>query len=643
METRNIIVKGAREHNLRNVSLTLPQNKLICFTGVSGSGKSSMAFDTLYAEGQRRYIESLSAYARQFLGQLTKPDTDLISGLSPSISIQQQAGGWNPRSTVGTVTQIHDYLRVLFARVGRQHCPDCNRPISAQTREQILARIMDLPKDIQATILAPVVRGQKGEFRDLFEDMLRRGYARARVDGEVVRLADDPKLGRNIRHHIEIVIDRVKVSPSNKTRILEAIEGALSLGDGTLIVQHPEGDTLLSSHYACSHCDTSFEPPTPQMFSFNSPAGMCPVCDGLGTRFDFDPELLVENPRRSFLGLAIAPMHSKIGRWRRHIYQGVADSLGFDLKTPWKDLSQKARDALLYGTGNRHITFTWQSRRGAWKHGGTFDGVIAELRQKYRKTNSSFVRAYYEKYMHKTTCGECGGTRLNRQAAAVRVGGASLPEITSMSIGDAVTFFDEVQLTETEQYIAHDILKETQGRLRFLTNVGLHYITLDRSAPTLSGGESQRIRLASQIGAGLVGVLYILDEPSIGLHPVDNQRLLESLMSLRDLGNTVIVVEHDEETMRSADVLVDFGPGPGVRGGEIVACGSVAKVTRSKKSITGAYLSGREEIAIPQKRRPVTQNTLSPSDSPQDNRKPLRSRQSRSKNGKKSTPRKNDA
>jgi excinuclease ABC subunit A len=615
METRTITVKGAREHNLKNVSLTLPRNKLICFTGVSGSGKSSFAFDTLYAEGQRRYIESLSAYARQFLGQLPKPDVDLISGLSPSISIQQQGGGWNPRSTVGTVTQIHDYLRVLFARVGRQHCPTCGRPITAQTREQIVGRIMSLPAGSKFVVLAPVVRGQKGEFRDLFEDMLKRGFARARVDGSIMRLADDPQLGRNIRHDIEIVIDRITLSGGVRARLAEAVDSALGLGEGSLIVQTGEeeaprrkrkaGDVLLSSRYACTHCERSFEPPSPQMFSFNSPAGMCLACDGLGTRFDFDPELLVPNPKMSFLNLAIEPMRTRIGRWRRHIYRGVAAHVGFDLNTPWKDLPKKAKDALLYGTGDAHITYEWRNRWRVWKHGGAFEGIIADLREKYRKAGSSFVRAYYEKYMRKGICDVCHGARLNPQALAVRIGGRNLCEVSRMSIADAAAFFERLELSETEQFIAEEVLKEICGRLRFLTDVGLHYLTLDRSAPTLAGGESQRIRLASQIGAGLVGVLYILDEPSIGLHARDNEMLLASLQRLRDLGNTVVVVEHDEETMRAADLIVDFGPGPGVRGGEVVAEGAMEQVVRSKKSITAAYLTGREAIEIPQKRRPV--------------------------------------
>ena len=640
MEPATITVKGAREHNLRNVSLTLPRGKLICFTGVSGSGKSSFAFDTLFAEGQRRYLESLSSYARQFLGQLPKPDVDQITGLSPAIAIQQKSSGWNPRSTVGTITQIHDYLRVLFARVGRQHCTGCGLPISAQTREQIIARILQLPARTKVLILGPVVRGQKGEYRDLFQEMIRKGYARGRVDGEVVALAEAPKLARHVRHNIEIVVDRLIISPTSRSRLAEAVETGLKLGDGTLIVHVPSseraandsprerpnsrrpadlsgsprsprsrksdsGDILLSSHYACAKCDLSFEPPSPQLFSFNSPTGMCLTCDGMGTTFDFDPDLMVPNPRKSFLNLAIAPMRTRIGRWRRHIYRGVANHVGFDLKTPWHKLPHKAKHALLYGLGDAHITFEWRWSGGIWRHGGTFSGVIAELREKHRKAASSFVRDYYEKFMRKTQCTDCKGARLNPQALAVRVGDLNVNEVSALAVQEAGRFFDKLKLAPTEQRIAEEVLKEVHGRLKFLCDVGLEYLSLDRAAPSLSAGESQRIRLASQIGAGLVGVLYILDEPSIGLHARDNQRLLDSLCRLRDMGNTVIVVEHDEETMRRADEIVDFGPGPGVRGGKVVARGNIDKIMRSQRSITGRYLRGDEEIEIPRQRRPV--------------------------------------
>lgn len=660
MEPRFIHIQGAREHNLREVSLSLPRGKLICFTGVSGSGKSSMAFDTIYAEGQRRYLESLSSYARQFLGQLTKPNVDQITGLSPTIAIQQKTGGWNPRSTVGTITQIHDYLRVLFARVGRQHCPNCGKPIAAQTREQIVARLLELPADTRVLILAPMVRAQKGEYRDLFEDMIRQGYARARVDGAVISLSDPPMLARHLRHHIEIVVDRLTISVAARSRLAEAVEAALKLGQGTLIVQPiesalldpnrdrkradgkgkktarkrgdeatgqqgdgvqrrralpsdpiagPGRDLLLSSDYACASCGISFEPPSPQLFSFNSPTGMCPACDGLGASFDFDPDLFVPDPRKSFLNLAIAPMRTKIGRWRRHLYEGVARHVGFDLKTPWNKLSANAKEALLYGLGAAHITFEWRWSGGVWRHGGTFEGVIAELRDKHRKAASSFVRAYYEKYMRQAVCPECGGARLNRQAVSVRVGGRTLPDVLAMPVSEAAIVFDSLSLTETEQVIAVEVLKEIRGRLKFLWDVGLEYLTLARSAPTLSGGESQRIRLASQIGAGLVGVLYVLDEPSIGLHPRDNEQLLQSLCRLRDMGNTVIVVEHDEQTMRKADEIVDFGPGPGVRGGHVVARGTLETIKQSKRSITGRFLRGEEQIEVPAERRRIARRS----------------------------------
>jgi excinuclease ABC subunit A len=641
MEPRTITVKGAREHNLQSVSLTLPRGKLICFTGVSGSGKSSFAFDTLFAEGQRRYLESLSSYARQFLGQLAKPDVDQITGLSPAICIQQKTSGWNPRSTVGTITQIHDYLRVLFARVGRQHCTACGKPISAQTREQIIARILELPAGMKILILGPVIRGQKGEYRDLFEDMIKQGYARARVDGEVVALSDAPTLARHVRHNIEIVVDRIVISETVRSRLAEAVENALKLGEGTLIVQvistdraaggmesrsigspreqskkrtapprkrpatQQNDNLLLSSHYACTDCGVSFEPPSPQLFSFNSPTGMCMTCDGMGTTFDFDPDLLVPDPRKSFLKLAVAPMRTRIGRWRRHIYRGVAKHVGFDLTKPWHKLPPRARKALLFGLGDTHVTYEWRWSGGVWRHGGKFPGVIAELREKHRKAQSNFVRAYYEKYMRKGTCPDCRGGRLNGQARAVRVGGVNINDVCARSIREAAEFFDKIKLTPTEQFIAEEVLKEIGGRLMFLCDVGLDYLTLDRTAPTLAGGESQRIRLASQIGAGLVGVLYILDEPSVGLHARDNQRLLDSLCRLRDMGNTVIIVEHDEQTMRVADEIIDFGPGPGIRGGKIVARGDIAKIAASNRSITGKYLRGDEEIEIPKKRRKV--------------------------------------
>jgi excinuclease ABC subunit A len=608
-EPSEILVRGAREHNLREVGIALPRNRLICFTGVSGSGKSSLAFDTLYAEGQRRYIESLSPYARQFLGQRRKPDADLIAGLSPAIAIQQKTSNLNPRSTVGTITQIHDYLRVLYARIGIQHCTRCDRPITAQSREQIIARILQMPADGKLLILAPVVRGQKGEFRDLFEDMLTRGYARARVDGQVISLADGIALHRHRKHDIEVVVDRLTLEARDHARVAEAVEQALQLGAGTLLVSPLDGeqtgaDVLLSSHYACTRCDQSFEPPSPQMFSFNSPAGMCQTCDGLGESFNFDADLLVPDKTRSFLDLAVEPLRTRIGRWRRHIYEGVARHVGFALDTPWQDLSRKARHALLHGTGEQHITFEWRWRGGVWRHGGTFAGVVAELVEKYRRSKSAMARRYYEKYMRQQVCPTCAGRRLQTQALHVRLAEKTLPEIEALSIAELGEFLASLPLTPTQQIIAHDALNEIRARVKFLLDVGLHYLTLGRAAPSLSGGEAQRIRLASQIGSGLTGVLYILDEPSIGLHHRDQMQLVSSLQALRDQGNTVIVVEHDEDTMRAADLIVDFGPGPGVRGGHIVASGTLGAIGKAQDSLTGAYLTGRRSIDIPT-RRPV--------------------------------------
>ncbi|MCG3137064.1 MAG: UvrABC system protein A [Phycisphaerae bacterium] len=616
-----IVIRGAREHNLRGVNLELPRNQLICFTGVSGSGKSSLAFDTLYAEGQRRYIESLSTYARQFMGQLKKPEVELISGLSPAISIQQKTSGWNPRSTVGTVTQIHDYLRVLFARLGTQHCVQCGQPIAAQSREQLLGQVQALPAGSALHILAPVVRGQKGEFREQFGEWMRSGYVRARVDGRITALEPPPTLERNQKHDIELVIDRLVLKPENQPRLAEAVENALRLGQGSLIIAYETTgeprvsvraetrsklrDLLLSSHYACVRCNLSYEPPSPQLFSFNSPVGMCLTCDGLGSSYRYDPEMLVPDPTKSFLDGAITTMSVPIGRWRRHLYEAVARQGGFELHTPWRELPAEARHALLYGTGEQHLTYEWKWRGGIWRHGGKFAGVIADLQDKHRQAKSNMVRAYYEKFMRHSICADCGGARLNRQGRAVRLGGLNLVELEALPIDQAREFLRRLELSATQKLIAAELLKEIDQRLEFLLSVGLHYLTLSRIAPTLSGGESQRIRLASQIGSGLTGVLYVLDEPSIGLHPRDQERLLDSLCRLRDLGNTVVVVEHDEETMRTADRIVDFGPGPGVRGGEVVAEGTPDEVMQSSRSLTGQYLAGTVSIAIPENRRAV--------------------------------------
>jgi excinuclease ABC subunit A len=648
MENRQITVRGAREHNLKNVNLDLPRDALIVFTGVSGSGKSSLAFDTLYAEGQRRYVESLSSYARQFLGQVQKPDVDYLGGLSPAISIQQKTAVRNPRSTVGTITEVYDFLRVLYARLGQGHCPRCNRPITAQTREQIIGRVLALPEGTRFLLLAPIVRGQKGEFKDLFADLLRRGFVRARVDGEVVRLTDDLKLDRRIKHDIAVVIDRLVVGAKLRPRLAEAVEQALTLGDGSLILavepatasggrqppddsqesatarrtqganapRSPEAeDILLSAKYACTHCSVSYEPPTPQLFSFNSPQGMCPQCDGLGVSYTFDPDLLIPDPSLSVWSGAIQLVGklSEMGRWRKHVYEGVAKTLGIDLKTPWQDLPEEQREWLLFGSGDRHITWEWKQRGGSvWKHGGTWEGVVPQLMSSFKKTAAGPRRAQLEKYMRVVRCPACHGQRLNPQARSVRVGGQTLVETCGLPVSAVAEWVGAVEegFGPVQRVIAGELLKEIRARLRFLLDVGLHYLTLDRSAPTLSGGEAQRIRLAGQIGSGLVGVLYILDEPSIGLHPRDNDRLLRSLEHLRDIGNTVLVVEHDEDTMRAADYVVDFGPGPGVRGGEVVSAGTFAEVVADPKSLTGQYLSGAKEIAVPAERRAGTGQSI---------------------------------
>ena len=675
-ESQEIVIRGAREHNLRDVSLKLPKNKLIVMTGVSGSGKSSLAFDTLYAEGQRRYVESLSSYARQFLGQMPKPEVDSITGLAPSISIQQKTSGRNPRSTVGTITEIYDYLRVLFARVGTQSCYQCGKPVTAQSVEQIIDTIARYEVGTKFQILAPIIQGQKGEYRDLFDDLLKQGFVRARVDGEIVQLSEDLKLDRQMRHYIEVVIDRMIAGKALRARLAESVEQALKLGEGSLLVVKDSSDEgretrakdddtsslnaqqstinsaseqLFSSHYACTDCGISFEPPSPQLFSFNSPQGMCHECNGLGERFEFVLESLIEDEKKSLWNgcLALLGAIKGIGRWRRHIYKGVGGAIETDLdlkegsflKTPWKDLSDEAKRLFLYGLGDRHITYEWGYRGGTWKHGGTFEGFIPELLEGYRKTNNPMRRRQLEKHMRFVKCTRCKGSRLNRQAAAVtltttspadlnssaaysksvgakkkrkssrqrkeqRSATLNISEVCALDIQSAWQFFESLDLTETQQYIAGEALKEIRGRSGFLLRCGLNYLTLERTAPTLSGGESQRIRLAGQIGCGLVDVVYILDEPSIGLHPRDNKMLLDSLCDLRDQGNTVIVVEHDEETMEAADHIVDFGPGPGVRGGEIVVEGSVIDVKKSKKSITGQFLSGRRKIEVPAERRP---------------------------------------
>jgi excinuclease ABC subunit A len=660
MPFSDVTIRGAREHNLQDIDVVLPRNQLICLTGVSGSGKSSLAFDTVYAEGQRRYVESLSSFARQFLGQMPKPDVDLIAGLSPSISISQKSSGTNPRSTVGTITEIYDYLRVLFARVGQGYCPKCGERISAQTREEILTSILSLAEGTKFSVLAPVIHQQKGEYRDLFEDLRKQGFGRVRVDGQIYRLDDVPALDRQMRHDIEVVVDRLTIQPDVRTRLGEAIEVALKLGEGTMMISlpHAHGDSqpetrpkrvrgkrgghssargapavedkVYSADYACTTCEISFAAPTPQLFSFNSPQGMCPNCDGLGRLYTFDPDLLIPDDGLSFKKgcVEILGTWKDLGRWRRHIYQGVADTIerldGHSpppiLETPWRDLAPEIQKKFLWGTGDLHITYTWRGGSSPMKYGGKYEGIIPELLNKYRTSKSRPQLRKLEKYMRTIACDQCHGDRLRAQARAVRLESShesfsdnphkSLPEVCELSVRAAMDFFSQMHLDPTRALIAEEVLKEIRNRLGFLLNVGLDYLTLNRTAPTLSGGESQRIRLASQIGSGLVGVLYILDEPSIGLHARDNARLLETLHHLRDMGNTVVVVEHDEETMRAADHLIDFGPGPGVRGGHVVAAGSVETVVKESRSVTGQYLAGSRKIAIPEQRRPETDQQL---------------------------------
>jgi excinuclease ABC subunit A len=678
MPASDILIKGAREHNLQSVDVSLPRNQLICLTGVSGSGKSSLAFDTLYAEGQRRYVESLSTFARQFLGQMPKPDVDHISGLSPSISISQKSSGNNPRSTVGTITEIYDFLRVLFARVGQGHCPQCGAPITAQSREQILGRIAMLPAKTRLMVLAPVVKNQKGEFRDLFDDLLKQGFVRARVDGEIVQLSDSLALDRQMRHHIEVVIDRLVAGPTIRARLAEAVDLALKTGDGELIVATETspgeaspaaietetvagqtggqdgaeatsakdkrrtaqglqpGDLALSADYACNPCGLSFQSPSPQLFSFNSPQGMCFECDGLGEMFSFDPAKLASDPTKSFAQgcMELIGGWKDLSRWKRHIYAGVAATLerlhgleeGHLLETPWEALTEEQRRWWLWGTGEQHITFTWRGGKSPQKYGGTFDGIIPQLLDKYRGAKSKSLIAKLEQFMNVIECPDCSGERLCPQARAVTIQTAAagfeqaqrktLPQVCHLPVSAAQQFFSRLELSDSQRTIVAEVLKEIRGRLGFLSNVGLDYLSLDRTAPTLSGGESQRIRLAGQIGCGLVGVLYILDEPSIGLHPRDNDRLLSTLAHLRDQGNTVVVVEHDEDTMRAADHVIDFGPGPGVRGGEVVAAGTAEQVAKKRRSVTGAFLSGRRKIEVPTQRRLKLQNETLPGDAP---------------------------
>ena len=607
MNINEIIIKGAREHNLKNINLIIPRNKLIVMTGLSGSGKSSLAFDTIYAEGQRRYVESLSSYARQFLGQMEKPDVDYIEGLSPAISIDQKTTSRNPRSTVGTVTEIHDYLRLMYARIGVPHCPKCGKPIQQQTVDQIVDQIMALPERTKLMILAPVVRGRKGEFVKMLEDMTKQGYVRARIDGELCELSDPPKLVKNKKHTVEIVIDRLAVRPDIQQRLTDSLETAMKLAEGLVIASVIDGEeTLFSQNYACPDCGISIGELTPRMFSFNNPYGACPTCSGLGMLMKIDPGIVIPDRSLSLNQGAIQVSGWNSGEFdsMAHTYlTALSEQYGFSLDTPVKDLPESAMNILLYGTNGEKVRIHYTRGDGGGTFSAPFEGIITNLERRYRETNSDAMKNLYEGYMSQVPCPDCGGKRLKKESLAVTIKERNLAEISDLSVRDCRAFFDGITLTKRERIIAHQILKEIQSRLGFLTDVGLGYLTLSRSAGTLSGGEAQRIRLATQIGSGLVGVLYILDEPSIGLHQRDNRRLLNSLKGLRDLGNTLIVVEHDEETMLDADWIVDVGPGAGIHGGEIVAEGTPQQIMANPASLTGQYLSGKKFVPIPAYRR----------------------------------------
>ncbi len=610
MELDHIEIRGAREHNLRSVDVRIPKKKLVVLTGVSGSGKSSLAFDTLYAEGQRRYVESLSAYARQFLGQMEKPRYDAIRGLSPTISIEQKTTGTNPRSTVGTITEIADYLRVLYARVGVQHCHRCGRPVQGQTAEQIARELLERGAGTRLVLLAPILVNRKGEWRELLAEARAAGFVRLRVDGEIVLAEEVEALDKRRKHTVEAVVDRVVVGPGLLSRLTDSVETALRVGDGQLIAHEPGvGDWIHSETMACPQCRISFPELTPQSFSFNSPQGMCVACNGLGTRVEIDPELVVPDPSLSIDEGAIKPWGPKVSEktgWAHGFRGQILARLGVDFDRPFRRLPSRLRDAVLYGTGDRAYRVEWRGRSGRGSMHVAFEGVIPRLMRRFQESRSERARRWYAQFLATRACAECGGTRLRPESRAVRVGERSLVEVCAMTVSDARAHFRDLRLAGAAGQIAAELLKEIRARLDFLENVGLGYLSLDRPGPSLSGGEAQRIRLASQVGSELTGVVYILDEPSIGLHQRDNRRLLETLFRMRDIGNTVVVVEHDEETIRSADHVIDFGPGAGVHGGEIVFAGTPRALARSRRSLTGLYLSGRRRIETPARRRTPT-------------------------------------
>ena len=611
MSIDRLVVRGAREHNLKNVSIDLPRNALIVFTGLSGSGKSSLAFDTIFAEGQRRYVESLSAYARQFLGQMDKPDVDFIEGLSPAVSIDQKSTNRNPRSTVGTITEVYDYLRLLFARAGRPHCPSCGKAIAKQTPQNIVDQILVMPIETKFLVLAPVVRARKGEFLDLFKDFTTQGFSRVRVDGTVYPIAEIPKLKKQEKHTIDVVVDRLTVKAESKTRLTDSIEIALRLASGLVILDFvdvktgsPDKERTYSEHMACHDCGLSFEELEPRSFSFNSPFGACPDCSGIGTKLEVDEELVIPNDDLSINDGAIAPWSGgQSSEYFSRLLEGLATDIKFSMDTPWKKLSVKAKEAILYGS-DYEVHVKYKNRYGRVRNYSTgFEGVVSFVERRHSETDSDFSRDKYEAYMRETPCPVCKGTRLKPEVLAVTIGDKSIAAICELSIKECAAFLNKISLNAREKQIAERVLKEVNARLGFLLDVGLDYLSLARPAATLSGGEAQRIRLATQIGSGLVGVLYVLDEPSIGLHQRDNRRLIETLTRLRDLGNTLIVVEHDEDTIRTADWIVDIGPGAGEHGGHVVSSGDYQALITAKDSITGAYLSGRKKIEVPKERR----------------------------------------
>jgi len=603
-------VRGAREHNLKNVSIELPRDALVVFTGLSGSGKSSLAFDTIFAEGQRRYVESLSAYARQFLGQMDKPDVDFIEGLSPAVSIDQKSTNRNPRSTVGTITEVYDYLRLLFARAGRPHCPNCGKAVTRQSPQQIVDQILELPPTTKFQVLAPVIRARKGEFVELFSDLITQGYSRARVDGEVIQLSEAPKLKKQEKHTIEVVIDRLTAKAESKTRLTDSIETALRLASGIVVLDFVDSkgadkERTYSEHLACHDCELSFEELEPRSFSFNSPFGACVECSGIGTKKEVDEDLIIPDDSISINEGAIAPWSGgQSSDYFLRLLEALAKDLPFSLDTPWKKISAKAREAILNGY-EYEIKMKYKGRYGARNYTTGFEGVIPFIHRRHEETDSDYSRDKYEAYMREISCEKCNGARLKPEVLAVTIGDKNISQICELSIADCATFLKQIKLNKREAQIAERVMKEVNARLGFLLDVGLDYLSLARPAGSLSGGEAQRIRLATQIGSGLVGVLYVLDEPSIGLHQRDNKRLIETLTRLRNLGNTLIVVEHDEETIRTADWIVDIGPGAGEHGGKVVVSGSYEDLIASKESITGAYLSGRKSIAIPKNRRPI--------------------------------------